>query len=213
MKIDGIIFDLDGTLWDSTEGICGTWCQVLKKHPDIKKEITMQDLHACMGLPIEKIGEKLFPELSVEMQLQLMKECSEAENIYLGIHGGTLYPQLEATLQELQKSYQLYIVSNCQDGYIQSFYQAHKLEPYFLDFECLGRTGLSKGENNKQVMGRNHLKSAIYVGDTSADAESARVAGIPFVYASYGFGQVDVYDYKIECFSELLKLLDDGETK
>ena len=57
--------------------------------------------------------------------MRLMDECCEQENIYLAEHGGILYPKLEETLQKLSEKYPLFIVSNCQDGYIQSFYSGN----------------------------------------------------------------------------------------
>lgn len=207
MNIDSIIFDLDGTLWNAVEGVCGTWKQVLKNYPEIKVVVTPEKLSKCMGLPIDKIGEKLFPDVSKETQLKLMHECCNEEQEYLGIHGGKLYPEVENTLKRLSEKYKLFIVSNCQDGYIQCFFKAHKLDRYFTDFESWGATGLSKGENNKLIMKRNNVRKSIYVGDAMVDKESAKVAEIPFVYARYGLGTVDGYDYVIDEFKELLSLV------
>lgn len=206
MRVDSIIFDLDGTLWDSIEGVCGTWKEVLSNYPDIKRVITPKDMEGCMGLQIADIGKKLFPDLPEAMQMELMEKCCETEQIYLGEHGGKLYPKLEETLEKLYQNYKLFIVSNCHDGYIQCFFKAHKLDKYFSDIECSGVTGLSKGENNKLIIKRNNLKNPVYVGDTITDAESAKVAKIPFVYARYGFGQVEKYDYVIDSFEEILNL-------
>jgi len=206
MKYDGIIFDLDGTLWDSTEGICSTWNQVLLKYPDVKTEITVEKLYSCMGLLMEEIAEKLFPQLDKKMQLKLLQECCDLENIYLAEHGGILYPQLEDTIAKLAETHKLFIVSNCQDGYIQSFFAAHKLGKYFTDFESAGKTGRSKGENNKLVIERNDLKNAIYVGDTLGDAKSASDANIPFIFARYGFGDVERYKYVIDNFCGILMI-------
>ena len=158
MKYDGIIFDLDGTLWDSTEGICCTWNQIMSKYPDIKTEITVEKLYGCMGLLMEEIAERLFPQLDKKMQLKLLQECCELENSYLAKNGGILYPKLEDTIAKLAETHKLFVVSNCQDGYIQSFFAAHQLGKYFTDFESAGKTGLSKGENNKLVIERNQLK-------------------------------------------------------
>jgi len=205
-KYDGIIFDLDGTLWDSTNEICYTWSQVLLKYSDIKADITVESLYSCMGLQMEEIASRLFPQLDKKMQLELLHECCDFENVYLAEHGATLYPQLEDTIAKLAENHKLFIVSNCQDGYIQSFFTAHNLKKYFVDFESAGKTGLSKGDNNKLVIERNQLKNAIYVGDTLGDAKSAIDANIPFVYARYGFGNVDKYDYVIDDFSELLDI-------
>ncbi|WP_373899418.1 HAD family hydrolase [Haloimpatiens sp. FM7315] len=208
MSIDSIIFDLDGTLWSAIEGICEAWKNVIPRHSDITKGITAKEMESCMGLQLDEIGEKLFPEFQKERQINLIKEFCEEEIIYLGKHGGKLFPKLEETLKALSEKYKLFIVSNCQDGYIQCFLKAHRLEKYFQDFECPGVTGLSKGENNKLVIKRNELKNPIYVGDTNKDAESAKIAGIPFVYARYGFGQVEKcdYDYVIDSFEELLSI-------
>ena len=206
MRYEGIIFDLDGTLWDSTKEICCTWKQVLSQYPEIKTDITLENLYSCMGLQMEEIAARLFPNLDKKMQLKLLQECCELENIYLAEHGGTLYPQLEATIAKLAENHKLFIVSNCQDGYIQSFFTAHNLKKYFVDFESAGKTGLSKGENNKLIIERNQLESAIYVGDTLGDSNSAIDANIPFIYARYGFGNLDKFDYVIDNFSELLNI-------
>ena len=103
-------------------------------------------------------------------------------------------------------NYKLFIVSNCIDGYIESFLRTSGLSNYFLDFECNGRTKLRKGENIELIIKRNNLKNAIYVGDTMGDKEAARYAKVPFVYASYGFGEVDEYDYLINSISDLGEL-------
>lgn len=206
MEIDSIIFDLDGTLWDSIAGICKAWQIVLANYPNITKTVTPEDMQGCMGLPMDEIGKKLFPDLDEAMQRKLMKEFCAAEQVYLEEHGGILYPKVEETLENLSKKYKLFIVSNCQDGYIQAFFKAHNLNKYFSDFECWGVTGLSKGETNKIIMARNKLKKPIYVGDTDGDAQSAKAAEIPFVYARYGFGEVEEYDDVIDHFEELLTL-------
>jgi len=117
-----------------------------------------------------------------------------------------LYPELEKILTNLSEKYFLYIVSNCQDGYVQAFLQYHLMEGYFKDFEMSGRTGRRKGENIKLIIDRNQLSEALYVGDTNGDSEAAAEAGIPFVYAGYGFGEVKNAKYSISQISELSEL-------
>lgn len=207
MKIDSLIFDLDGTLWDSSDGIVATWRLVLEHYPEIDKVVTSEELAGNFGLPLDEIARRMFPEQTEAMRQQLMKECCDRENEYLAEHGGTLYPKLKETLGRLAGRFPLFIVSNCQDGYIQSFYQGNQTAEYFRDCECIGVTGLPKGENIRLVMERNHLKSPAYVGDTQGDADAARVAGIPFIYARYGFGNVEHYDMVIDKFEELEQLL------
>ena len=206
-KIDSIIFDLDGTLWSSAKAISEAWGLVLQKHEDIeKKEVTEEELYSCMGLPMYDIAAKLFPSLSEDVRNQLMDELCEFENGYLEKRGGVLYDGLEETLTQLQKNYKLYIVSNCQDGYIEAFLQYSKLGEYFKDFTCPAYTGRLKGENIRIIMERNGLSEAVYVGDTQGDANSCKEAEIPMIYAAYGFGEVEKADASIQSFDELLDM-------
>lgn len=207
MKLDGLIFDLDGTLWDATDGIKETWKIVLSHHPDVHKEVTASDLATNFGKPIHDIADNLFPMLEPAYRYQLMDECCNLENSYLSAHGGNLYPDEQVVLAALAAHFPLFIVSNCQDGYIQSYLKGNRMEKYFSDFESIGVTGLSKGENIKLIIQRNHLQNTAYVGDTIRDAEGAAVAGIPFIHAAYGFGEVKACAMKLHTFRDLLDLI------
>jgi len=203
--MDSIIFDLDGTLWDSRKEVCIAWNEVLKDFDIVKKEVTVEDMTSTMGMLLVDIGRKLFPELDDENVKKVLAACCQRENEYLTKNGAKLFDNLESTLEKLSRKYKLFIVSNCDDGYIESFLEAHKLGKYFTDTECPGRSGLNKAGNNKLIIERNNLKSPIYVGDTQGDCNSAKEAGVPFVYARYGFGKnVEGYDYVIDKIEDLL---------
>lgn len=204
--MDSMIFDLDGTLWDSLDVVADVWNRVLSEYKGSIGEVTKEDLRGIMGLQADEAGRKMFPGLDEEAQQKILGQCYDAECVSLAEQGGRLFEQLEEVLKVLSAKYKLFIVSNCQDGYIEAFYEYHQLQKYFVDFENPGRTGLSKGENIKLVMERNNLTSPVYVGDTEKDLKAARDAGIPFVFASYGFGEVSDYDYIINSFEGLLEL-------
>ncbi|KWX72635.1 HAD family hydrolase [Paenibacillus riograndensis] len=204
--MDSMIFDLDGTLWDSLDVVAEVWNRVLSEYKGSIGEVTKEDLRGIMGLQADEAGRKMFPGLDEEAQQKILGQCYDAECVSLAEQGGRLFEQLEEVLKVLSAKYKLFIVSNCQDGYIEAFYEYHQLQKYFVDFENPGRTGLSKGENIKLVMERNNLKNPVYVGDTEKDLKAARDAGIPFVFASYGFGEVSDYDYIINSFEGLLEL-------
>ncbi len=209
-KYDSIIFDLDGTLWNSSKPICEAWNIILKRHKEItRKPITIEKLGGCMGLPMYDIAAKLFPQEKENVRNALMDELCEFENGYLEEKGGVLFPKLRETLEQLKEKYRLFIVSNCQDGYIEAFIKAHHFSDIFEDTECWGRTRASKGVSNKILIERNKLNTPVYVGDTSGDAQSAKDAGIDFIYAAYGFGEVSDKDYiaKIDSFEELKNIL------
>ncbi|RPJ94027.1 HAD family hydrolase [Rummeliibacillus sp. TYF005] len=199
--MDSIIFDLDGTIWDSIDTVLLAWNDVVKE-----KKLTREDFEGTMGLQMDDISRKLFPNLDYQTRTKIIKQCFEIEGEYIEEYGGELYENVEAVLNKLFKKYKLFIVSNCQQGYIDGFFKYHQLDKYFLDYEIPSRTGLAKGENIKLIMERNNLSKPVYIGDTEGDLKASSYAGIPFVFAKYGFGDVTDYDYVIEKFDDLLEL-------
>jgi len=151
----------------------------------------MEDIQGVMGKTMEDIADILFSEFDSKKRMELLDYCCKVENDYIQSHGGKLLKGLEETLQELKEAgYHLYIVSNCQVGYIEAFLEYHKLSQYFDDFESYGGTGKPKGENIRLVTERNHLDRAVYVGDTQGDYEATMQAGLPFIHARTGYGTV-----------------------
>lgn len=197
---------MDGTLWNSTSNIVNAYNEYLEKEKGWKNYFTISRMQQAMGMTIEEIANFLFCNEPKEERLSFIHQCMAYENEYLSIHGGELYPDVETTLQELAKSYDLMIVTNAGKGYIESMFKAHGLAPYFKDYESYGGTGLDKDKNIRLIMERNQVETAYYIGDTQKDKELCEKANVPFIYASYGFGTVTEYERKIDTFSELLTL-------
>lgn len=197
----GILFDLDGTLWDTSDRIIPVWNTVLTRRG--LKTITKTDMAGYMGKTSDVIAALMLPQLPHDDAMSVLKECFAEEQVYLSRHGGVLYRDVEATLAELQRHFCLYLVSNCADGYLDAFFAAHGLQHYFDDTATHGGTGLSKADNIRLIVERNRLRQAVYVGDTELDKISAENAGIPFIFAAYGFGHCDGAEYQIEQFSDL----------
>ena len=201
---DGLLFDLDGTLWDSVDAICVSWNQTLAElAPEYAGTVTRQRLLPCMGMLLSDILDRLVPGLDQKQAAPLLEELLEAENRYVAAHGGVLYPHAAETLETLSSRYPLFIVSNCQAGYIEAFFQAHGLGRFFTDYENPGRTDLDKAGNIALVVERNGLKAPLYIGDTQGDYNSATKAGVPFLHAAYGFGTVDAPVPAVGAFEEI----------
>lgn len=198
-----VIFDLDGTLWDSSDCVYQIWNKVFERYEEIPFRVVKSDIAKYMGKTTDEIGAMLFPKQSQEFQRQILDECCIEEDVYLREYGAELYDGLEETLRVLREKYKLFIVSNCQNGYIDAFLYAHKLGDYFADIEMSGRTGLSKGENIELIIRRSGIEKSIYIGDTEGDEKASRYAGIPFIYAKYGFGKAAAPDAVIDRLSEL----------
>ncbi len=188
----GIIFDMDGTLWDSAEQVAESWNAVLKqKYKDINVRITAEDMYRVMGKTMDVLGRIIFPDVEDERREKLLLDCYQYENEYLSEHGGKLYPDLEEVWQQLSEDYDLYIVSNCQKGYIEAFLEYFGFGKYIKDTECYGNNEKSKGENIRLVVERNQIKDAVYVGDIQGDYDASKEAGVKFIHAAYGFGTID----------------------
>ena len=198
-----VIFDLDGTLWDSSKSCAESWNIVLEKHSAITRRITIEDMHGFMGKTLDVIAAMALPDVPEPRRMEIMRECVRFEQEYIAQHGGVLYPKLRETLELLRREYLLIIVSNCQDGYIQCFLEYSGMGDLFDDFESAGGTGLSKGENIRLVIRRNAVDSAVYVGDTQGDLDSADFAEVPFIRAAYGFGSMNRKVPEIGALAEL----------
>ena len=187
----GIIFDVDGTLWDACEVIAESWNDYLGKNaPDVEHYVTEEEVRKVMGMTMTDIGNTIFHMLSSQRRAEVAAACFDYEVEYMQERGGKVYPNVIETFQELAKEYHLYICSNCQLGYIDDFINCTKTSHLIEDFLCFGDTGLTKDRNIRMVVERNGLDEAIYVGDTQGDYESTTKAGIHFVYARYGLGDV-----------------------
>lgn len=204
----GIIFDMDGTLWDSAENVAKSWNIAIEESGFIQRTLTVEDIKGVMGKTMDVIAKILFPELSEIQRVLLLESCCRKENDYLRQHGGTLYDGVEELFRKLREKYHVSIVSNCQGGYIEAFLDCYKLGDLVDDFECYGKTLKQKADNIKLVVERNQLKEAIYVGDIQGDYDSSMEAGVGFVHAAYGFGTIREEVAAINSLSELPGLLE-----
>lgn len=197
---------MDGTLWNATFSILDVSNKIIEEELGIKDYLDITKVTAVMGLEIEEIAQAYFPNLDHQKRLNILYRIMENENKYLSEHGGKLYPDVEETLKELSKEYDLMIVTNAQDGYVDAMFAYHPLSQYFIDYETYGKTMKPKGENIKLIMERNNYQKAYYIGDTIKDMEASQYANIPFIYASYGFGDIENCNKKIDSFKELIDL-------
>ncbi len=189
----GIIFDVDGTLWDACEAIAVSWNEYIRLYaPGVPETATEEMVRSLCGKTMDKFAAAIFPDIEPERAMELTEACCEYEVSYLETHSGRVYPDLEAVLKQLTEAgYPLYIVSNCQTGYVEAFLKQTGYGTYIQDIEYYGRTRRPKDENIRLLCERNQLDKTVYLGDTQGDFEAASAAGSIFVHAAYGFGKVN----------------------
>lgn len=207
MRTDGIIFDVDGTLWDSTEIVADAWNQAIQEEGIKDVHLTGEILKGLFGKPMDVIAKVILPEASEEQRERIMERCCCYEHERLSASEQDLtFPKVVEVMRRLAEKYPLFIVSNCQSGYIELFLEKTGLGDIVTDLECFGNTKCSKGENIRSVAGRNGLKAPVYIGDTLGDYDACEAAEVPMIFAAYGFGNAPDAAAKIEQFQELLEI-------
>lgn len=199
------MFDLDGTLWNATVPTARAWNEILESDGIPFAVITPDDVARVTGLPHDEAIRRAFPGVSPSQLETLITRTLIEDGEMIARTGAPVYEGVAEGLAELAQTRKLFVVSNCQTGYIETFFETSGLGHLFTDRECFGKTGRPKGENLKMVIERNQLESAVMVGDTNGDEEAARYCGVPFVFVGYGFGQADSPDFAFENFSELVE--------
>ena len=208
MKDTLLLFDLDGTLWDSAPAVAEACNEIFQLECPGLKPLTVDDIHGVMGMTMKEISLALYPEADMPRRDEIFDICCRHEVEYLYSHCGALYPDFRAVMESLKaEGYDLAVVSNCQTGYVKAFLVSSGAADLFIDYEEWERTGLTKGENIRLVMDRNHYAKGVYIGDTKKDREAALQARIPFIHAAYGFGTVEAADGVIHSLSELPALV------
>jgi phosphoglycolate phosphatase len=212
----GVIFDLDGTLWDTSSICADAWNQAINVANIQRDPITKDDIANVSGLPFIDCIKKIFPDLAVETIYKISPLIEKYEKQKIRTTGGTLYKKVSEDLETLFAQFPLFVVSNCEYWYLQAFLSmpldssniSKTFRDIFLDAECFGRTQKPKAENIIAICERNSLKNAIYIGDTETDRLAAMKAGVDFIHVSYGFGSVKSANIKSAAsFSQLVDIL------
>ena len=207
MNYGSIILDIDGTLWDSRGLVAEGFNLQLTEEGYPHLCVTVDDLTPLFGKVMQDLADAILAEIPQEERYDLMIRCMEREHEYMAGHPCQVgYPNIRKTLEKLSKKHRLFIVSNSQKGYPQMCVEKLGQTPYIEGHLCFGDTGTSKGRTIRTLIEQHKIGSCVYIGDTQGDYEATLEAGIPFIWASYGFGNPTGYDAKIENIEDLLTL-------
>ena len=207
MNCESLIFDIDGTLWDSRALVAEGYNIQLKKEGLDHLCVTVEDLTPLFGKTRTEIADVLLASIPEKDRYDLIDRCMETENGYLLQNECAIgYPKVRETVAELAKKHRLFIVSNSQCGYPELCMDKLGLTPYIEGHLCFGDTGTSKGKTIRTLMEKHSIQSCVYIGDTQGDYEATVEAGVPFLWAAYGFGTPEGYAAKLDRFADLLKM-------
>lgn len=203
-KVDSVLFDLDGTLWDAVPVIFRVIQDLFREYSSVPAaDTTLDDVYAYMGLQTWDIMKLCFPGVEDVVVQQIMDDYCSRLHPYLKRGGAVLYDGVEETLRTLSGQYRLFLVSNCDAEYLEGFWELFHLKSYFSGWICAGGTGRPKDENIRIVQKQYGLQHPVYVGDTNKDREAAEKTQVPFIHAAYGFGKTVSATYRISKITEL----------
>ena len=207
MNYESLIFDIDGTLWDSRALVAEGYNIQLRKEGLDHLCVNAEQLKALFGKIMTEIADVILETIPAEDRYDLMERCMKTENDYLHQNECNIgYPRVKETVAELAKKYRLFIVSNSQCGYPELCIEKLGLTPYIRGHLCFGDTGTSKGKTIRRLMQEHNIENCAYIGDTQGDYEATVEANVPFIWATYGFGTPDGYAEKVDSIEELLNL-------
>ena len=204
-----LIFDIDGTLWDSRAIVAKGYNDYLRQvgRPDL--QVDAEYLKTLFGKTMTEIADIMLASIPTPERYDVMQGCMDREDEFLHQDPCDIaFPGVKETLARLQKDYRLFIVSNAQCGYPELMMEKLGIRHHFEGWMCFGDTGLPKGDTIRILMERHGISDAIYIGDTQGDLEASRRAGIPFLFCRFGFGSPEAFDASIDSFDQLPKILE-----
>ena len=203
-----LIFDIDGTLWDSRAIVAKGYNDYLREigRPDL--QVDAEYLKTLFGKTMTEIADIMLCSIPAPERYDVMQGCMDREDEFLHEDPCDIaFPGVRETLEKLKEDYRLFIVSNAQCGYPELMMDKLGIRHLFEGWMCFGDTGLPKGDTIRILMERHGVTDAVYIGDTQGDLEASQKAGIPFIFCTFGFGSPERWDARIDAFTDLPEML------
>ena len=202
-----LIFDLDGTLWDTTDTTYEAANIVVDKYPEVN-HVSIDTIIKGMGLSKYENAKNYFPYLKEEKALKLLRKKSKINFELIRKKGAKLYDGMIDTIKDLSNKYKLAIVTNSSDEYAKTFIDISGLNDYFTDYIGASTYNITKAEAIRKIVDRNNEPNSFYIGDIKQDMDAALEAGVKFIHARYGFEKDLDSKYYIYNIRELKKIMD-----
>ena len=189
MERKAILFDLDGTLTDSGEGIINCAAMTLERFglPVPSRE----EMRVFVGPPLHESFVKFgVPEDRADEAIAIYRE----RYIPIGAYENVPYPGIRELLETLQKEgCRLYVATSKPEGMSVKILEHFDLAKYFVKI-CGAATDRSRNTNEAVISylleETGEAGNMTMVGDTIYDVLGAKALGIPCIGVSWGYGEV-----------------------
>lgn len=185
-----VLFDLDGTLTDSGEGIINcAWLALKHFGLPLPDRDTMR---VFVGPPLRDSFMKFgVPEADVEKAIEIYR----SRYVPTGMFENTPYPGIHAMLAALKENgYPLYVATSKPEGMATAILEKFQLDGYF-DMICGASMDDTRDSKDKVIAylleKAGGAEDYVMVGDTAFDVEGAAVNGIPTIGVAWGYGKVE----------------------
>jgi len=185
-----ILFDLDGTLTDSGEGIIN--CAILALEHFGLPIPDREELRTFVGPPLhESFIRYGVPADKTDEAIRVYR----SRYVPIGAYENTPYPGIRELLEELKaQGHNLYVATSKPEEMSVKILEHFDLAKYF-DRICGASLDASRSTKEDVIAYLLDLcgraKSIVMVGDTRFDILGAKAHGIPAIGVSWGYGKVE----------------------
>lgn len=198
-KIKSVIFDLDGTLLDTSEGIISSVCYTIKQYG--LPQLTDEKLRSFIGPPIQQSFGKIYG-ISDQQKLQEMADTFRNHYKEGDVYKAKPYKGIYQTLKHLKEAnFILTVATYKREDLAKQLLYKYEFDKYLDEiFGSESKNKLTKPDIIKNAINYSCFpsESCAVVGDSDNDATGAFDTGANFIAVTYGFGfktKSDVNEY------------------
>ncbi len=181
-----ILFDLDGTLTDSGEGI--TKCAQYAFQKLNLKSPSLDDLRIFVGPPLARsFAQKGVPKEKIDTAITYFRERYQT----IGKYENIPYHGIKELLAQLKnEGYQLFTATSKPEILAKEILSHFELDSYFV---AICGASLDHSRETKEaviayLLKKYPIQNAIMIGDTSFDVYGAAKFNIPCIGVDWGYG-------------------------